>query len=291
MDILLRAFEEAEKAVEYFALDLSLSELHRTLAAIPSGTYRFVKFAALHGTYDDGLTWLKRNNTAAKTTCVLSLGSSIGNFSRADAAKFLNQFARELKPQDMIIVGVDSCQDAKKIFQAYNDSKGVTQAFYRNGLTHANRLLGYEGFKQSEWDVVGSYNDESHFHEAYYSAKCDVQINGIKIPQGTHVHLETANKYSEKELSQLWQASGLIHQAAYGNEGGDYSKFYRLNIQFPPNGVTPTLSMREVSNVKACFLASERTTVYNVGIPRCERGKQGWALLGSPFLALVLSGR
>jgi L-histidine Nalpha-methyltransferase / hercynylcysteine S-oxide synthase len=234
VDILLRAFEEAEKAVEYFALDLSLSELHRTLSAIPSGAYQFVKFAALHGTYDDGLAWLKRTNTAAKTTCVLSLGSSIGNFSRNGAANFLNQFARELNPQDLMIVGVDSCHNAQKIFQAYNDSKGVTHAFYRNGLTHANRLLGYEGFKQNEWDIVGIYDDESHFHKAYYTAKCDVKINGIKIPKGTHVHLETANKYPEKELSQLWQTSGLVHQAAYGNDGGYYSKFYRCNIQFTP---------------------------------------------------------
>lgn len=224
VDILLRAFEHSKKAVEYFALDLSLPELHRTLSAIPPGTYQYVKCAGLHGTYDDGLAWLKRTKNSAHATCVLSLGSSIGNFSRSDAAVFLHQFSELLGPQDSLLVGLDSCQDAQQIFRAYNDSKGVTQDFYRNGLTHANRLLGHEGFKQSEWDVVGRYDEQFQRHEAYYSALVDVEINRIYIPKGSKVHLEMAYKYSRKQMADLWKASGLLHQAAFGNQKADYSK-------------------------------------------------------------------
>lgn len=224
MDILLRAFEEAKKTVEYFALDLSLPELHRTLSAIPAGTYQYVKCAGLHGTYDDGLAWLKRTETFATATSVLSLGSSMGNFSRDEAARFLHQFSRVLGPQDSLIIGLDSCLDPHLVFHAYNDSQGVTEAFYRNGLTHANRLLGYEGFKQDQWNVVGSYDEKLNCHEAHYVSLFDVDINGIQIPEGSKIHLERAYKYSDHQLSDLWQASGLIHQAAFGNEKGDYSK-------------------------------------------------------------------
>jgi L-histidine Nalpha-methyltransferase / hercynylcysteine S-oxide synthase len=222
--ILLAAFEQEKKAIEYYALDLSLPELYRTLSAVPTGTYQYVKCFGLHGTYDDGLAWLQRTQAPTKATCVLSLGSSIGNFSRNEAAKFLHQFSRVLGRQDSLIIGLDSCQDAQQIFEAYNDSKGVTEAFYRNGLTHANRLLGYEGFKQDEWDVVGVFDEKLHCHEAHYVALSDIDVNGIQILKGTKLHLETAYKYSTQQMRELWQASGLVHQAAFGNKSGDYSK-------------------------------------------------------------------
>jgi L-histidine Nalpha-methyltransferase / hercynylcysteine S-oxide synthase len=228
VEILLRAFEEAKKAIQYFALDLSLSELHRTLSAVPSGKYHYVKCAGLHGTYDDGLAWLKRTKTSAKATCVLSLGSSIGNFTREDAAKFLHQFSLILGPQDSLLIGLDSCQDAHRIFQAYNDSEGVTEAFYRNGLNHANRLLGYEGFKQNQWAVVGSYDAQLCCHNANYAALDNISINGIQIEKGSSVHLEKACKYSGQHMKDLWHASGLLHQAAFSNEKADYSRSHSL---------------------------------------------------------------
>lgn len=222
--ILLTAFEEEKKAIDYYALDLSLPELRRTLSAVPTGTYQYVKCFGLHGTYDDGLAWLQRTKTPTKSTCVLSLGSSIGNFSRDGAATFLHQFAHVLGPQDSLIIGLDSCQNAQQIYTAYNDSKGVTESFYRNGLNHANRLLGYEGFEQSKWDVVGVFNEELHCHEAFYLALYDVNVNGMTILKGSKIHLETAYKYSSEQMEDLWQASGLVHQTAYGNKVGDYSK-------------------------------------------------------------------
>jgi L-histidine Nalpha-methyltransferase / hercynylcysteine S-oxide synthase len=286
VDILLRAFEKVEKAVEYFALDLSLPELRRTLSSIPGGSYRFVKITALYGTYDDGLAWLKRTNVTAKATCMLSLGSSIGNFSRPQAVSFLNQFARELKPQDMIIVGIDSCQDAPKVYQAYNDSKGVTQDFYRNGLTHANRLLGYEGFRQSEWEVLGSYNKAEYCHEACYSPKCDVDIKGIRVPKGTKVKFEVANKYPERELTRLWQASGLIHQAAYGNEDGYYSKSPYSTISIP--------AQRPQSTV---FAWPDATLGWNAehqeGISQVDRGQFSLGIVtqGNVIVTLLIASQ
>ena len=221
---MLAAFEEEKKAVEYYALDLSLSELRRTLSAVPTETYQYVKCFGLHGTYDDGLAWLQVTKTPTEATCVLSLGSSIGNFSRDGAAKFLHQFSRVLGPQDSLLIALDSCQNAQQIYEAYNDSKGVTETFYRNGLIHANRLLGYEGFEQSKWDVVGVFDRTLHCHQAYYIASSDVDVNGIPISKGTKIHLEEAYKYSSKQMEDLWQASGLVHQAAFGNKKGDYSK-------------------------------------------------------------------
>jgi uncharacterized SAM-dependent methyltransferase len=76
VSILLRALEAAGKEVDYYALDLSLRELKRTLEQVPS--FKYVKCHGLHGTYDDGLDWLKMPENRVRPKCVMSLGSSIG---------------------------------------------------------------------------------------------------------------------------------------------------------------------------------------------------------------------
>lgn len=76
MNLLLQALENAEKGIDYYALDLSRTELERTLAQVP--TYRYVKYRGLLGTYDDGREWLKRSENVLRRKCILSLGSSIG---------------------------------------------------------------------------------------------------------------------------------------------------------------------------------------------------------------------
>ena len=78
VSILLQALEDAGKSVDYYALDLSLKELHRTLEQVPR--FQHVKCHGLHGTYDDGLEWLKMPENSTRPKCVMTLGSSIGQW-------------------------------------------------------------------------------------------------------------------------------------------------------------------------------------------------------------------
>lgn len=121
--ILLDALESAKKKVTYYALDLMESELQRTLADVPQ--YQHVSCFGLHGTYDDGLAWLQRPQNISKPKVILSLGSSIGNFPRDEAAVFIKQFSAVLGSQDSLLIGLDGCQDASKVYKAYNDSQGL----------------------------------------------------------------------------------------------------------------------------------------------------------------------
>ena len=73
---MLKALERAKKDIDYYALDLSLKELKRTLEQVP--TFQHVRCHGLHGTYDDGLDWLKLPENSFRPKCVMSLGSSIG---------------------------------------------------------------------------------------------------------------------------------------------------------------------------------------------------------------------
>ncbi|RAL14979.1 DUF323 domain protein [Aspergillus homomorphus CBS 101889] len=222
VEILLREFEAVGKHVDYYALDLSLSELQRTFSEISIDDFTHVEFHGLHGTYDDAVTWLGHPENRKLPTVIMSMGSSIGNFDRSAAAGFLGQFARLLGPDDLMIIGLDACNDPDKVFRAYNDSKGVTRRFYENGLVHANAVLGFEAFKPEDWDVVTDYNVAEGTHRAFYAPKRDVEILGTFLRAGEKLIFEEAYKYDVRQREQLWHDAGLIHKVEYGNEAGEY---------------------------------------------------------------------
>lgn len=208
--------------MDYYALDLSLEELQRTFSEVSTSTYTHVRFHGLHGTYDDGLTWLKNPENRKQSLCILSLGSSVGNFTRDDAAGFLRGFAELLGPSDSMLIGLDACKDPAKVYRAYNDRKGTTHKFYVNGLVHANVVLGADAFKPDQWQVVTVYDEEGGRHRAFYSPTQDVSINGIKLHKGEKFLFEESYKYSTEESEQLWRNAGLIPVAAFGNSSDQY---------------------------------------------------------------------
>lgn len=228
---MLDALERAQKDVEYFALDLSYNELVRTFEEVEASAFKYVKLNAFHGTYDDGLAWLADPKNQDKTNVVMSIGSSIGNFNRADAAKFLLGFSKTLRPSDTIIIGLDATSEPERIFRAYNDSQGVTEQFYRNGLKHMNKLFGYVVFKENEWRVQGEYVAEENQHRASYVALQDVSIDGVEIKKGSKLQFEQANKFRDEQSDEIWRNASLIPKAVYTNSDGTHRKYIRQAIK------------------------------------------------------------
>ena len=224
MNILLQALDRVKKEIDYYALDLSLSELQRTLAAVPPGTYRYVHCHGLLGTYSDGLEWLKLPQNQARSKCIMSLGSSIGNFNRTEAAAFLKSFTSVLGAQDVMLIGIDGCQEEDKVYHAYNDKEGKTHEFVRNGMLHANELLGKEAFKLDDWKVVGEYDVAAGRHQAFYVPTKNVDFEGIHFEAGERVRIEESYKYSPLQQERLWQDAGLASQAVFGDRTGHNRK-------------------------------------------------------------------
>ena len=154
----------------------------------------------------------------------MSLGSSIGNFNRTEAAAFLKGFTGVLGPQDVMLVGIDGCQDEEKVYHAYNDRVGKTHEFVRNGLTHANELLGKEAFKHSDWKVVGEYDVAAGRHQAFLVPTKDIEFDSIRFEAGERVRIEESYKYSPLQQERLWEDAGLSSKAVYGDSTGQYRK-------------------------------------------------------------------
>ncbi|KAK0269552.1 hypothetical protein LTR91_006212 [Friedmanniomyces endolithicus] len=232
--ILLDALEKAQKKVTYYALDLMETELQRTLADVPD--YKYVRCFGLHGTYDDGLKWLQRSENVKKPKAVLSLGSSIGNFTRDEAAAFIQHVFSALNANDQLFIALDGCQNADKVYHAYNDCEGITHQFVANGLQHANRLLGYEAFVLSDWYVIGEYDEKGGRHRAFVAPKRDLEVEGVAIQSGERVRIEESYKYEissktersievPSQANKLWQASGVLEAASWANQTGEYALF------------------------------------------------------------------
>ena len=232
--ILLDALERAEKDVDYYALDLSLSELHRTLGQIPGGEYKHVKCHGLHGTYDDGFEWLKAPENVMRPKCIMSIGSSIGNFSRDGAAAFLKQISTNLNPFDLVLVGVDGCEDPSRVYHAYNDQCGTTHRFYRNGLRQVNRLLGHELFKQEQWAIQGEFNAQNCRHQVFVVASENITDQEFSFSKGERIHVENSHKYPPDRLVRLWQEAGLIPGESFTNRRGDHREcpYHLLTTMF-----------------------------------------------------------
>jgi EasF-like predicted methyltransferase len=233
IEILLSAIDAIGKRVDYYALDLSLTELERTLMAVPQSRFKHIKCFGLHGTYDDALEWLKSKDVCMIPKAVLSMGSSIGNFTKPDAAQFLNSFASTLQPGDCLLIGIDACNNPRKVFHAYNDMEGVTHKFILNGLEHANELLGSQDFDTNTWKVFGEYRYDEFGgrHMAFVSPTRDVVIDGISIKKNEKIQIEESNKFTTEETRQMFNEAGLVEGAKWANHHGDYgmhSRFYDL---------------------------------------------------------------
>lgn len=185
-----------------------------------------MKFHGLHGTYDDGLVWLKRPENLAKQSCILFMGSSIGNFTHAEAADFLKSFSDVLGSNDTMIIGLDACQDRDKVYHGYNDKEGKTREFYLNGLAHLNTLLGKKVFEAGKWDVVTTYDEAAGRHQAFYVPATDTMVDGASVKAGEKILFEECYKYSQEKSTELWQNSGFVAREVFGNSTDDYRKLH-----------------------------------------------------------------
>lgn len=121
------------QSIEYKALDVEPQSLVSTLTklvqlepasvtSVADGTPRVV-VGGIAATYDEGLEHFRQHpSTEHETRSLLWLGSSIGNFSRPEAAEFLKKIADTvLHPGDTFAIGVDNCADGDMISAAYDD--------------------------------------------------------------------------------------------------------------------------------------------------------------------------
>jgi dimethylhistidine N-methyltransferase len=137
-------------------------------------------------------------------------GSSIGNFSPAQALAFVRQ-ARQLSEGGGLLIGVDLVKSLDVLEPAYDDALGVTAAFNRNMLLHTNRLLR-SNFDVSQWQHRAFFNPRESRIEMHLDAVQDltVQWGGVTrdFRRGESIHTENSYKYTPAAFETLLREAG-----------------------------------------------------------------------------------
>lgn len=139
-------------------------------------------------------------------------GSSIGNFTPAEALDFLQRVHVACGDDGALLIGVDLLKDHALLQAAYDDALGVTAAFNLNVLRHVNQLLGTD-FDVRQWRHVALFNAAAARVEMHLEARAEVTVRwpgGVRqFAAGDRIHTENSYKYSRTGALALLRDAGF----------------------------------------------------------------------------------
>ena len=141
-------------------------------------------------------------------------GSTIGNFEKADAIKFIQDLANIMHPADRLLLGMDMVKEESVLNDAYNDSQGVTAAFNKNILSVVNGIIESD-FNENDFEHRAFFNRYKSRIEMHLVANKEVSISSMYfnenciIQKGESIHTENSHKYTIKDIEDFAFASGL----------------------------------------------------------------------------------
>jgi len=207
--VLLDALQREGLAVRYVPMDVSESMLRRSAEALLAA-YPALMIHAVVGDYERHLDRLPNG----RRRLVAFLGSTIGNFTPAEAEAFLGRVATQLNGGDHLLLGVDVVKDPAVLHAAYNDAAGVTAEFNRNILRVVNRTLD-AGFNPSRFEHVAFFNArasqiEMHLRAAHaHTVRIGALDYAVSFRAGETIHTEISRKFTRPETESLLSRCGF----------------------------------------------------------------------------------
>jgi dimethylhistidine N-methyltransferase len=138
-------------------------------------------------------------------------GSTIGNFTTAEAITLLRRIGLALGEDALFIVGADLAKDPAVLLRAYDDAQGVTAAFNLNLLARINRELSgtfdLAGFRhRAVWNAAES-RIEMHL-VSIRDQLVFVDSEPFRFTRGESIHTENSHKYVPERFAQLVSQAG-----------------------------------------------------------------------------------
>lgn len=193
-----------KKLKAYIPIDISEEHLNKSAEYI-NDKYENLKVIPVVGDYTRAIDF-PEIFYQSKNKIAFFPGSTIGNFTKKQAANFLNIIADEFGIGSGILIGIDRIKDELVLEAAYNDSKGVTAEFNLNILNHLNELLN-TNFDVSKFYHKAIYNEVEERIEMYLHVKDNFKIeideNIIQFEKGEKILTEYSHKYSIESFKKL----------------------------------------------------------------------------------------
>jgi L-histidine Nalpha-methyltransferase len=207
---LLSTVRSRREELRYFAVDVSESALIRCEQELGS----ICDVTPIRARFLEGVRQALAQRERGQSALLLLVGSTIGNFDRAEADAFLSAVRGELSPGDQLLIGADLVKDEQSLLLAYDDPAGVTAAFNRNILCRINRELG-ANFDLRLWKHVARYDPAERRVEMHLEAlqRQSVSIPGaacsVRFQQGETIWTESSYKYTTECLDAMARSAGF----------------------------------------------------------------------------------
>ena len=172
---------------------------------------------------------LPRHPVQPKRNLVFFPGSTIGNFTRPEAAALLEVMRLEAKPGGALLIGVDLRKRRGIMEAAYNDRQGVTAEFNLNVLRRLNRELDAD-FDLDTFEHEAVYDEsEGRIEMRLVSRRVQtVTVAGLPIgfEQGEYIITEYSHKYSLEEFRGVATRAGFTPERSWMDEDRLFSIHY-----------------------------------------------------------------
>jgi L-histidine N-alpha-methyltransferase len=178
------------------------------------GQIECISIVGFERPYLDGLLAAAARRGANDHLLVLFLGSTIGNFDRDAAERFLTEVRRILFPGDALLLGTDLEKPLPQLLAAYDDPLGVTAAFNLNLLARINRELGAD-FDLAAFRHEARYNIPQQRVEMHLRSTRDQIVTipragcNVSFLKDETIWTESSHKYRAEDISAMAQRNGF----------------------------------------------------------------------------------
>jgi L-histidine N-alpha-methyltransferase len=202
---LLEALARRQR-ITYCPIEISPTALARCENEL--GRIEFVSIVGFERPYLDGLLAAAARREENDHLLVLFLGSTIGNFDRDAAERFLTEVRRILFRGDALLLGTDLEKPLPQLLAAYDDSIGATAAFNLNLLARINRELDAD-FDLSSFQHEARYNVEERRVEMHLRSTRNQSVTiprsgcTVKFVKGETIWTESSHKYRAADIPAM----------------------------------------------------------------------------------------
>jgi dimethylhistidine N-methyltransferase len=217
--ILLRAAVREQALLLYQPIDVSPTALDEARESLE----RSIPGVAVRpsiANYVTGPVVIERP-TAARILA-LYIGSSIGNFTPAEARGVLGNLRGQLIEDDTLLLGTDLApgthKDAATLLDAYDDAAGVTAAFNKNILARLNTDLGadfdpalfrHRAVWNAEESRIEMHLESLERQSVYIPANAVCPALTLEFAAGETIHTENSYKFTPGSIDGLLADCGF----------------------------------------------------------------------------------
>jgi L-histidine Nalpha-methyltransferase len=221
--LLLDAFDARGTLDRFVPLDVSEQALRASARAI-AATYPRISVEAIVGDFERDLDLLPGSGRRV----VAFLGSTIGNLYPDQRGRLLATLADALAEDDALLLGLDLVKDVARLEAAYDDSRGVTEAFVRNALAAVNRELDAT-FDQRRFVYEARWDPEHEWMDIGFRARQahTVSIRRLEIDlafdEDEPLRVEISSKFRRERFEIEAARAGLRVESWWTDRAGDFA--------------------------------------------------------------------